>query len=149
VLMFFGFAGNAYKLERKLVMLEGDVAELGEYRIRHDGVVATQDFQKDMLTVKLTVLDEAGNELSELTPAKWWFYQLKDQPTTEASRYMALEGDVYASFADVKLSTGNGWTRINLYYNPLVNWVWVGFAVLLTGGIICIGTRKGDAEGAH
>jgi len=35
-------------------------AELGEYRIRHDGVLATQDFQKDMLTVKLTVLDEAN-----------------------------------------------------------------------------------------
>lgn len=147
VLMFFGFAGNAYKLERKLVMLPGEVVELGEYRIRHDGVLATQDFQKDMLTVELTVLDEAGNELSELTPAKWWYYQLKDQPTTEASRYMALEGDVYASFADVKVSTG--WTRLNLYYNPLVNWVWVGFAVLLAGGIICIGTRKGDAEGAQ
>ena len=41
------------------------------------------------------------------------------------------------------------WTRLNLYYNPLVNWVWVGFAVLLAGGFICIGTRKGDAEGAE
>ena len=147
VLMFFGFAGNAYKIERKLVMHPGEVTELGDYRIRHDGIVATQDWQKDMLTVKLTVLDEGGNELSELAPAKWWYYQLKEQPTTEASRYMALEGDVYSSIADVQLSTG--WTRLNLYYNPLVNWVWVGFAVLLAGGIICIGTRKGDAEGAH
>ena len=147
VLMFFGFAGNAYKIERKLVMHPGEVTELGDYRIRHDGIVATQDWQKDMLTVKLTVLDEDGNELSELAPAKWWYYQLKEQPTTEASRYMALEGDVYSSIADVQLSTG--WTRLNLYYNPLVNWVWVGFAVLLFGGIICIGTRKGDAEGAH
>jgi cytochrome c-type biogenesis protein CcmF len=97
--------------------------------------------------VKLTVLDQSGNELAELLPAKWWYYQLKDQPTTEASRYMALEGDVYASIADVQLSTG--WTRLNLYYNPLVNWVWVGFTVLIAGGCICIGTRKGDAEGVQ
>ena len=58
---------------------------------------------------------------------------------------MALEGDVYSSIADVQLSTG--WVRVNLYYNPLVNWVWVGFAIMLMGGIVCIGTRKGDAEG--
>jgi len=145
VLMFFGFAGNSYKLERKLVMHPGETVELGDYRIRHDGILATQDWQKDMLTVQLTVLDDDGNELSDLRPAKWWYYQLKDQPTTEASRYMALEGDVYSSIADVQLSTG--WTRVNLYYNPLVNWVWLGFAVMLAGGIICIGTRKGDAEG--
>ncbi|MEM9459898.1 MAG: cytochrome c-type biogenesis CcmF C-terminal domain-containing protein [Myxococcota bacterium] len=147
VLMFFGFAGNSYKLERKLVMHPGEIAELGDYQIRHDGIVATQDWQKDMLTVKLTVLDAQGDALTELTPAKWWYYQLKDQPTTEASRYMALEGDVYSSIADVQLSSG--WTRLNLYYNPLVNWVWLGFAVMLAGGVICIGTRKGDAEGVR
>jgi cytochrome c-type biogenesis protein CcmF len=147
VLMFFGFAGNAYKLERKLVMYPGQVVQLGDYQVRHDGITATADFQKDMLTVKLTVLDEHGNTLDELRPAKWWYYQLKEQPTTEASRYMAVEGDVYASIADVQLSTG--WTRLNLYYNPLVNWVWLGFVVLLVGGFICIGTRKGDAEGAQ
>ncbi|MEM7157796.1 MAG: cytochrome c-type biogenesis CcmF C-terminal domain-containing protein [Myxococcota bacterium] len=146
VLMFLGFAGNSYKVERKLVMHPGEVVELDQYKIRHDGIIATQDWQKDMLTVKLTVLDQQDQKLAELEPAKWWYYQLKDQPTTEASRYMALEGDVYASIADVTLSTG--WTRVNLYYNPLVNWVWVGFAVMLIGGFICIGTRKGDAEGA-
>ncbi len=145
VLMFLGFAGNAYKLERKLVMYPGQVTQLDGFQIRHDGIRATADFQKDMLTVELTVLDASGDELARLHPAKWWYYQLKEQPTTEASRYMALEGDVYASIADVQLSTG--WTRLNLYYNPLVNWVWAGFSVLLLGGVICIGTRKGDAEG--
>ncbi|MEX1362900.1 MAG: cytochrome c-type biogenesis CcmF C-terminal domain-containing protein [Nannocystaceae bacterium] len=145
VLMFFGFAGNSYKIERKLVMHPGEVVQLDDYQIRHDGIEATQDWQKDMLTVKLSVLDEDGDVISELRPAKWWYYQLKEQPTTEASRYMGVEGDVYASVADVQLSTG--WTRLNLYYNPLVNWVWLGFSIMLMGGIICIGTRKGDAEG--
>ncbi|MCH9681983.1 MAG: cytochrome c biogenesis protein CcsA [Deltaproteobacteria bacterium] len=145
VLMFLGFAGNSYKLEKKLVMYPGEVVELGDHQIRHDGILATQDWQKDMLTVHMSVLDENGELLAELEPAKWWYYQLKDQPTTEASRYIAPEGDVYASIADVQLS--DGWTRLNLYFNPLVNWVWLGFAVMLAGGVICIGTRKEDAEG--
>ncbi len=146
VLMFFGFAGNSYKLERKLVMHPGEVVALGDYKIRHDGIRASQDWQKDMLTVEMSVLDEHDEVIAKLEPAKWWYYQLKDQPTTEASRYMAPEGDVYASIADVQMS--DGWTRVNLYFNPLVNWVWVGFGVMLAGGVICIGTRKEDAEGA-
>lgn len=154
VLMFFGFAGNSYKLERKLGIYPGQTVELGDYTIRYDGVRATQDWQKDMLTVELTAFEhwqadedgKRGDQLGELTPAKWWYYQLPDQPTTEVSRIMSPAGDIYASIADVDVTTG--WTRLNLYYNPLVNWVWVGFSVLLIGGVICIGTRKGDAEGA-
>ena len=154
VLMFFGFAGNSYKLERKLGIYPGQTVELGDYTIRYDGVRATQDWQKDMLTVELTAFEhwqadedgKRGDHLGELTPAKWWYYQLPDQPTTEVSRIMSPAGDIYASIADVDVTTG--WTRLNLYYNPLVNWVWVGFSILLAGGVICIGTRKGDAEGA-
>lgn len=237
VLMFFGFAGNAYKIERKLGIYPGQVVKLGDYYVRYDGVRATQDWQKDMLTVEMTAFDsgtsvlnvdesvgdpgpnvlsvetvmgedangftgrvitvkgtlagevssgpsgthsltleegghqlevlitgeppaigndgmvqltgrltfEGSDKLGELTPAKWWYYQLPEQPTTEVSRIMSPAGDIYASIADVDVTTG--WTRLNLYYNPLVNWVWVGFSVLLIGGVICIGTNKGDAEG--
>src|SRR5690606_29440210 len=56
VLMFFGWAGNAYKIERKVGMFPGEVVELGEYQIRHDGIRATQDWQKDMITVEFAVL---------------------------------------------------------------------------------------------
>lgn len=161
VLMFFGFAGNAYKIERKLGIYPGQTAELGDYIIKYEGVRATQDWQKDMLTVELTAYDavefkaaiergvsaeEMSGNLGELTPAKWWYYQLPDQPTTEVSRIMSPGGDIYASIADVDVTTG--WTRLNLYYNPLVNWVWAGFSILLIGGVVCIGTKKEDAEGA-
>ena len=73
-------------------------------------------------------------------------YQAPEMPTSEASRYMSASGDVYASIDDVDVSTG--WTRTNLYYNPLVNWVWIGFAVMLLGGAICIGTRRETAAGS-
>ncbi len=144
VLMFLGFAGNSYKLERKLGIYPGETTELGEYEIRHEGLGATQDWQKDMITLELSVWRD-GEQVGTLTPAKWWYYQLKEQPTTEVSRVMGLEGDVYASIADVDMTTG--WARLNLYYNPLVNWVWAGFAVMLLGGVVCIGTHKEDAQG--
>ncbi|MBX7079462.1 MAG: cytochrome c biogenesis protein CcsA [Nannocystaceae bacterium] len=145
VLMFLGWAGNAYKLERKLGIYPGDVTALGDYEIEYVGARATADWQKDMLTVEL-VVRRGGTESGRLAPAKWWYYQLPDQPTTEVSRLMRPAGDVYASIADVDMTSG--WARVNLYYNPLVNWVWVGFAVMLAGGIVCIGSRREEAEGS-
>ncbi len=143
VLMFFGWAGNAYKIERKLGIKPGEVVDLGPYQIRHDGAIATEDWQKDMLSVRFSVLQD-GEKVDELTPAKWWYYQSPDMPTTEVARHMTVGGDAYASIDDVDMTTG--WTRANLYYNPLVNWVWVGFTVMIMGGIICLGTRKETEE---
>ncbi len=31
---------------------------------------------------------------------------------------------------------------MSLYINPLVNWIWFGFAVMLAGSLMCVGTRK-------
>ena len=144
VLMFFGWAGNAYNIERKLSMHKGDVVDLGPYQVRHDGAAASEDWQKDMLMVNFTVLHN-GEVVDHLTPGKWWYYQSPEMPTSEASRHMTIGGDAYISIDDVEL-TGREWTRVNLYYNPLVNWVWVGFGIMILGGIVCIGTRK--TEGA-
>ncbi len=145
VLMFFGWAGNAYKIERKVGMFPGEVVELGEYQIRHDGIRATQDWQKDMITVEFAVLRN-GEKVDVLTPAKWWYYHKPDQPTSEVSRHLTVGGDVYTSIDDVDMTSG--WTRANLYYNPLVNWVWVGFSVLLLGGVVCIGTQREGIGGS-
>jgi cytochrome c-type biogenesis protein CcmF len=75
-----------------------------------------------------------------LTPARWWYFQLPDQPTTEVSRYMTVSEDVYASMQTVDMTTGK--TQLRLFINPLVNWVWVGTVVMLFGAAICIGTRR-------
>ncbi|HET6581964.1 MAG TPA: cytochrome c-type biogenesis CcmF C-terminal domain-containing protein [Nannocystaceae bacterium] len=144
VLMFLGWAGTSYDIEIKRGIYPGDVIELGDYQIRYDGARATQDWQKDMLTVELTAL-KGDDVRGTLSPAKWWYYQSPEEPTTEVSRIMTVAGDVYASIADVDMTTG--WTRVNLYYNPLVNWVWVGFAIMLCGGMVCIGAKKEEAEG--
>jgi cytochrome c-type biogenesis protein CcmF len=143
VLMFFGWAGNAYKIERKLGITPGEVVDLGPYQIRHDGATASEDWQKDMLTVEFTVLVD-GAKVDTLKPAKWWYYQSPEMPTSEVSRHMTLAGDVYASIDDVDMTTG--WTRANLYYNPLVNWVWTGFVIMLIGGVICIGSSREGIE---
>jgi len=144
VLMFLGWAGNAYKIERKTTLRPGDITELGDYMIRHDGLRATEDWQKEMITAHIAVLKD-GELKSTLLPARWWYFQLPEQPTTEVSRYMTFGEDVYVSIQEVDMTTG--WTQMSLYINPLVNWIWFGFAVMLAGSLICVGTRKSDGTG--
>jgi cytochrome c-type biogenesis protein CcmF len=139
VLMFFGIAGKAYGIERKVVMVPGETVALGKYEIQHLGVRATEDWQKQMITAELGVLRK-GEQVDVLTPARWWYFQLPEQPTTEVSRHMTIGEDVYASMQTVDMTTGK--TQLRLFINPLVNWVWIGTIVMLFGAAICIGTRR-------
>jgi len=141
VLMFFGWAGNAYKIEKKTTLRPGESTALGDYVIRHDGLRATEDWQKEMITAHVAVLRD-GALVETLYPARWWYYQVPDQPTTECSRHMTFAEDVYVSIQEVDMTTG--WTQMNLYINPLVNWIWAGFVVMLAGSLICVGTRKSE-----
>jgi cytochrome c-type biogenesis protein CcmF len=41
----------------------------------------------------------------------------------------------------------SGWTQLSLYINPLINWIWIGFGVMLAGSLVCVGTRKSEGIG--
>ncbi len=139
VLMFFGVAGKAYGIERKVNMRPGEIVELGDYEIRHMGLHVTEDWQKQMITGEFKV-ERWGETVDTLHPARWWYFQLPEQPTTEVARHISLAEDVYLSMQTVDLTTGK--TQLKMYINPLVNWVWIGTITMLFGAAICIGTRK-------
>lgn len=140
-LICFGVGGKAYGIERKVELQPGQSVPLGDYEIRHDGLRASEDWQKQMITAELTVLRD-GERVDVLHPARWWYFQLLEQPTTEVSRHMSIAEDVYVSMMDADLTTGT--TQLRMFINPLVNWVWIGTAVMLFGAAICIGTRKSE-----
>ncbi len=139
VLMFFGFAGKSSGIDRKLNAFPGEIIELGDYEVRHVGLTASEDWQKQMITAELEVMRD-GKVLDTLHPARWWYFQLPEQPTTEVARYMSVGEDVYVSMQTVDMTTGE--TQLRLFVNPLVNWVWIGTIIMLLGGVICIGTRR-------
>lgn len=142
VLTFLGWAGNAYKVEKKTTMRPGESYQLGAYTLRHDGLRVTEDWQKEMITADIAVL-KGGEVVDVLHPARWWYFQKPEQPTTEVSRHMTPGEDVYVSMQEVDMTTG--WTQLSLFINPLVNWIWAGFAVMLMGSLICVGTRRSEA----
>ncbi len=159
VLMFFGWAGNSYKIERKANLRPGDALTLGDYVIVHAGLRTSEDWQKEMITADVEVRVDAavkpgtrslaaqGEVVDTLQPARWWYFQLPDQPTTEVARHMTAGADVYVSMQTVDMTSG--WTQLRVFYNPLVNWIWIGTSVMLLGCAICIGTRRRDKDQSH
>ena len=125
----------------------------------HGGLTTTEDWQKEMITAEVEIrvdaevdpatrqLTSPGRVVSTVRPARWWYFQLPEQPTTEVARYMTAGADVYVSMQTVDMTTG--WTQMRVFYNPLVNWIWLGTSVMLFGCAVCIGTRRKEREESH
>jgi cytochrome c-type biogenesis protein CcmF len=131
VLMFLGFAGQGYKLHEENVRLKpGQQQTVGRFTVRHDAITVTSDDQKQMITGHMTVFRD-GKVLGTLEPARWFFAKHEDQPTTEVAMRRAPGEDVYVVLAAYEVETQTGIYTVTI--NPLVNWIWFGFAVLAFG----------------
>ena len=147
VLMFLGFAGQGYKQhDENLRLKPGDTATVGRFTVRHDSITVTSDEQKQMITGHVTVLRD-GKEIAQMRPARWFFAKHEDQPTTEVAIRRAPGEDVYIVLAAYEVES-----RIGIYavtVNPLVNWIWFGFAILALGtGLAMLPERTFALAGA-
>src|SRR6185503_4007323 len=130
-LFFLGCAGQTYKQKTELLLKPGEQTTLGSYTVRYDSLALTDDGQKQVVTASMTAF-EGGKQVDQMYPAKWFFHKHETEPpTTEvAIRRMAGE-DLYIVLVNFDLSTQT--TSMQVVINPLVNWIWIGFAVLAIG----------------
>lgn len=130
VLMFLGFAGSGYKLETQVMMSPGDEVELGQFTVQYERVSETDDGQKQMITGHMTILKD-GQSAGELFPARWFFRKHETEPTTEVAIRRSISEDLYITLATYDLS--NQTAAFQITVNPLVNWIWFGFAIMALG----------------
>ncbi len=130
-LWFFGFGGNAFKLEREVRLETGQQTQIGGYDIRFDGLQRSDDGQKFMVEAELTVFDGSGAELATMRPARWAYRKPEDQNTTEVRKLSSLKEDLYVVLGGYDLRDGSA--ALQLKINPLVNFVWLGTAFMLLG----------------
>jgi cytochrome c-type biogenesis protein CcmF len=130
VLVFLGFAGEGFKREEQLLLKPGQQATVGRFTVRHDGVHVDDDGQKQMVTGYITVF-EGTKQVGRLYPAKWFFRKHEEEPTTEVAIRRGITEDLYIVMPafDLKDQTAS----FHVVINPLVNWIWVGFAVMAFG----------------
>ncbi len=147
VLMFLGFSGEAYKQESQETLAAGGVATINAYDIRMDRVTFEDDGQKNMVTAHVTLFDrKSGTELAKMAPAKWAYRKPEDQVTTEVDKYLSMAGDVYLVLAAYDADTKSA--VLQLKFNPLVNYVWLGCAFLMFGFTVAVWPDRSRAREA-
>ena len=129
VLIFFGFAGNGFKQEEIVNLLPGQQTTVGDYTLRNDRLDVADDGQKQRVTAYISVFKN-GQQIDTLYPARW-FYHKSQQPTTEAAIRRTLPEDLHVVLGNFDAATQAAHLQINV--NPLVNWVWLGFGIMVLG----------------
>jgi cytochrome c-type biogenesis protein CcmF len=140
VLLFIGWAGQAFTTDAEGELGIGETMSIREYTLRMDklGLDDNPNYAADKATVSLF---EYGKKVANLYPEKRLYKAgSEQQPTTEVSIYSTMKNDVYVVF--------QGGTRdgkkaiIQVFYNPLTMWVWIGGIVLVIGTLIALLPNK-------
>jgi len=131
VLMFLGFAGEGFKQEEQALLKPGQQVTVGHFTVRHDALRVTSDAQKQAITGHVSVFED-GKQIDTMTPAKWFFHKSQDgQPTTEVAIRRGVGEDLYIVLAGYDAAAQSATYQVTV--NPLVNWIWFGFAIMAIG----------------
>jgi cytochrome c-type biogenesis protein CcmF len=138
VLICLGFAGQGFKQSKLVLLKPGQTTVLGSYSVRMDALKVTQDNQKQMITGHFTVF-EGGTEIAKMYPARW-FFNKHEEPTTEVAIRRKFHEDLYLNMSTFLVADQTA--NLEITINPLVNWIWFGFAVMALGtGIVMLPER--------
>jgi cytochrome c-type biogenesis protein CcmF len=133
VMMFLGWTGAAYDVEKEAAILPGQFLEVGGYRFRYDGPRMERDEAKRMVFADMTVFKN-GSEVGRVAPAKFIYTSMPDMPTTEVAIRTSLGTDLYVIMNAVNPETKLGTFKVIV--RPFVAWIWIGGLVLILGAFV-------------
>jgi cytochrome c-type biogenesis protein CcmF len=143
-LMFIGFVGNAFTTHEQAEVVTGDEITVRNYRFVVQGFEEEETDNHISSRARIDVFD-GGRLFATLYPERR-LYKASQQPTTEVAIWpqpneplkwlMHINEDIYVVFAGMAEDSGRA--VIQIYLNPLVNWVWIGGAIMVLGTIIAL-----------
>ena len=134
VLMFVGFAGAAFNIVHQQEMAVGDSVEVGGYDFKLQNV-SEMDSPNYFRAVAAIDVTKNGEYLETMVPERR-FYHASQQPTSRVDVRNRLGGDVYLVYAGQSSDGAN--PIVQVYINPLVNWIWIGSFMLVLGTLVAL-----------
>jgi cytochrome c-type biogenesis protein CcmF len=134
VLLMIGFTGQAFTTEGWGEVNAGDRFTIGHYEFECLSVADVEDPNFVGMSATVAVYRD-GKKLATLAPEKR-HYAASDQTTSEVRIHHTLREDVYVVFANVNEETGKAVMQV--WINPLVQWVWIGGFVIVLGTSITL-----------
>ena len=134
VILFVGFTGAAFNQDTTVELPQGGSMTLGAYTLKVVGFEEGENENYSWGRPKIAVT-KYGEELPMMMPEQR-FYFASQTPTHEIALRRRLNEDLYINYAGP--GTNNSNVILQVYVNPLVSWVWIGYWVVLFGTIICL-----------
>jgi len=135
VLMFLGFTGKSWTVDRETSIKQGETYQVERLTIQYVGSRMEVDNSKRMVFADVKVF-ENGKEIGKLSPAKFIYKKMPDSPTTEVAMLHSLRDDLYLVVGSINPETKVASLQIHL--NPLVGWIWFGCLILICGSLLCM-----------
>ncbi|MBI3201727.1 MAG: heme lyase CcmF/NrfE family subunit [Myxococcales bacterium] len=130
VLMFIGFTGKAWSIDKEATLAPGDQVALGDYTLTYKGSRMEVDVTKRMVFADVEV-SHGTRSLGVMSPAKFIYKRSAEMPTTEVAMHRSFRDDLYLVVGMVSPETKKA--SFQFHVNPLVSWIWLGVAVLIFG----------------
>ena len=141
VVLFIGFAGQAFDVDIQEEVRIGDVITFRQYDLRVENLRRERNANYESTTAVIG-LYEHGKKVAVMYPARR-FYFASEQPSTEPSIRSTLREDLYVVYAGAS-PDGTG-AVLQVYLNPLVKWVWIGGIIMGLGTMIALLPNKRSA----
>ncbi len=135
VLMFLGFTGKSWNVEKEASLKPGESFTVGDYKLSYAGSRMEVDAEKRMVFADLAV-DRKGEPYGTISPAKFIYRRMPESPTTEVAMLHSARDDLYVVVGTVNPETKSATFQVHV--NPLVAWIWAGLLTLILGSVVAM-----------
>jgi cytochrome c-type biogenesis protein CcmF len=127
-------ASSAGKVEREAQLRRGESLEVGPYRLRLEGLQATEQATHVLVSARV-VVEAGGRPVTTLDPGQR-VYPTSSTPFASVAIDHGLARDLYVILAS--FDRGGQWALIRGQIHPMIVWLWLGGAVVVAGGLIAL-----------
>jgi cytochrome c-type biogenesis protein CcmF len=142
VLLFIGWSGLAFKSESKGLMADGDLLHVKDYMLRCESLTEGDTPNYTFLRAVMTVTKN-GRALGVLNPERR-MYKASNEPISHVAIRTSLSEDLYVVVAGGDPDTNKA--IVEVYVNPLVQWVWIGGVVVFFGTLLAMVPSRVEKE---
>ncbi len=133
--MFLGFAGRAWGIDKEVSLKPGESAEIAEYKVTYIGTRMEVDEEKRMVFADVEV-ERNGQPVGRIHPAKYIYKATPEAPSTEVARHITAKNDLYLVIGMV--SPQSKVAAFQMHVNHLISFIWLGVGILIFGAIIAM-----------
>jgi cytochrome c-type biogenesis protein CcmF len=141
LLMFTGFVGKAFSVEKELTLAPGESTYLKGYVFALNKHYQVERSNHQALVAEILV-SRNDKPVTIMRPEKRVYTDQNDQPNSEVAIYSRPIEDLYAVVGG--LNPENDSVVLKLMVNPLVQMVWLGGIILILGTIVAMWPSRMD-----